>query len=74
MKNIILTFLLMAFGGVFIIAQGCLPDGISFTTQAQIDNFQTNYPGCTGNKVQVVVTKIVKYRPEYNIYSVSRKT
>jgi len=28
-------------------AQGCLPEGITFTTQAQIDNFQTNYPGCT---------------------------
>jgi hypothetical protein len=74
MKNIILTLLLMAFDGVFIIAQGCLPDGISFTTQSQIDNFQTNYRGCTGNNVQIVVTKYVKYRPEYNISSVSRKT
>jgi hypothetical protein len=25
----------------------CLPEGITFTTQAQIDNFQVNYPGCT---------------------------
>ncbi len=25
----------------------CLPEGITFTTQSQIDNFQTNYPGCT---------------------------
>ena len=25
----------------------CLPEGITFTTQEQIDNFQTNYPGCT---------------------------
>jgi len=25
----------------------CLPDGITFTTQEQIDNFQTNYPNCT---------------------------
>ena len=25
----------------------CLPEGITFTTQAEIDNFQTNYPGCT---------------------------
>jgi len=25
----------------------CLPEGITFSTQAQIDNFQTNYPGCT---------------------------
>jgi hypothetical protein len=28
-------------------AQSCLPEGIEFTTQEQIDNFQTNYPGCT---------------------------
>lgn len=25
----------------------CLPEGITFSTQEQIDNFQTNYPGCT---------------------------
>jgi hypothetical protein len=25
----------------------CLPEGITFTTQAQIDSFQMNYPGCT---------------------------
>ncbi len=25
----------------------CLPEGITFNTQAQIDNFQTNYPNCT---------------------------
>jgi len=24
----------------------CLPEGVTFTTQAQIDNFQANYPGC----------------------------
>ncbi len=27
--------------------QGCLPSGITFSTQQQIDNFQANYPGCT---------------------------
>lgn len=27
--------------------QSCLPGGISFTTQAQIDAFPSNYPGCT---------------------------
>ncbi len=25
----------------------CLPEGITFTTQAQIDSFQVNYPGCS---------------------------
>jgi hypothetical protein len=28
-------------------AQSCLPEGIEFTTQAQIDSFQVNYPGCS---------------------------
>jgi len=28
-------------------AQPCLPEGIVFETQEQIDNFQTNYPNCT---------------------------
>jgi hypothetical protein len=28
-------------------AQGCLPSGITFSTQQQIDNFQASYPGCT---------------------------
>ena len=28
-------------------SQGCLPEGITFTTQEQIDNFQSDYPGCT---------------------------
>jgi hypothetical protein len=28
-------------------SQGCLPDGILFSSQAAIDNFQTNYPDCT---------------------------
>ena len=27
--------------------QTCLPDGIVFDTQSQIDNFQTDYPNCT---------------------------
>jgi len=30
-----------------MVAVPCLPDGISFTTQEQIDNFATDYPGCT---------------------------
>jgi hypothetical protein len=28
-------------------AQGCLPNGITFSNQQQVDNFATNYPGCT---------------------------
>ena len=30
-----------------VLSQSCLPNGITFTTQSQIDNFQTNNPNCT---------------------------
>jgi len=44
-KFYILMFaLLMVSGGK---TQSCLPDGIYFRNQAEIDSFQTNYPGCT---------------------------
>lgn len=52
MKNlyIILIALLIGSGAMAQTAQPCstcLPQGITFSTQAQIDNFQTNYPNCT---------------------------
>lgn len=47
MKKHILFFGLAIFVHVSALSQGCLPDGITFTTQAEIDSFQTNYPGCT---------------------------
>jgi len=31
----------------FIPPNSCLPQGIQFSSQEEIDNFQTNYPGCT---------------------------
>jgi hypothetical protein len=37
------------------LAQGCLPQGIMFTTQAQIDSFQINYPNCTQIEGMVVI-------------------
>ena len=36
--------------------QNCLPGGIKFSTQAQIDNFQNNYPGCTHIEGEVIIT------------------
>jgi len=51
MKNIIALhlFLILSFFNT-VIAQDCLPTGITFTTQKQIDNFPANYPGCTNIK------------------------
>jgi hypothetical protein len=34
----------------------CLPEGITFTTQSEIDNFQINYPGCTEIEGDVTVS------------------
>ncbi len=39
-----------------VFAQSCLPEGIIFTTQEQIDNFQTNYPGCTEIEGEVTIS------------------
>lgn len=42
--------LLLALAGLVLSsthAQTCLPGETHFTTQASVDNFQTNYPGCT---------------------------
>ena len=42
--HIILVALLLVNGAM---AQSCLPNGIIFTRQSQIDSFQINYPNCT---------------------------
>ena len=47
MKRITIIILLLLVAQAIIFSQGCLPEGITFTTQQQIDDFQTNYPGCT---------------------------
>jgi hypothetical protein len=39
----------------FSISQTCLPDGIILTTQKQIDNFQTDYPGCAEIESDVTI-------------------
>ena len=45
MKNlfILIIVLLLSSAGT---SQSCLPQGINFTAQAQLDNFQANHPGC----------------------------
>ncbi|RFN57839.1 T9SS type A sorting domain-containing protein [Marixanthomonas ophiurae] len=49
MKNINfrILFLILLFGNLFILTGQCLPNGITFTSQTQIDDFPSNYPGCT---------------------------
>ena len=55
MKKLILLLALFAISHSIVFSQGCLPEGITFTTQEQIDNFQTNYPGCTEIEGSVVI-------------------
>ncbi len=46
MKNLSLILLLFCMAN-HSQAQTCLPNGITFTTQADLDNFPINYSGCT---------------------------
>ncbi|MCD4731543.1 MAG: T9SS type A sorting domain-containing protein [Bacteroidales bacterium] len=46
MKAIYVLILTFFYGYSLVLSQGCLPEGITFSTQSQIDNFQSNYPGC----------------------------
>jgi len=39
-------------------SQSCLPEGITFSTQAEIDSFQINYPDCTEIEGTVVVSGV----------------
>jgi hypothetical protein len=47
MKKFLLFCLSISFFQTTAFSQSCLPEGITFTTQAQIDDFQVNHPGCT---------------------------
>jgi hypothetical protein len=56
MKKLILIIAAVAISHATVSAQGCLPEGITFTTQSQIDNFQINYPGCTQIEGNVIIS------------------
>jgi len=56
MKKLLFTLIIITFGLSFTFSQPCLPEGITFTTQEDIDNFQTNYPGCTEIEGDVVIS------------------
>lgn len=47
MKAIYLFILYVFIIQLSIYSQSCLPEGITFLAQEEIDNFQTNYPGCS---------------------------
>jgi hypothetical protein len=56
MKRLIIVIAFNLLAGISLFPQqGCLPEGITFTTQEQIDNFQANYPGCTEIEGNVLI-------------------
>ena len=56
MKKFTLLFVSAFIIQATVSSQSCLPEGITFTTQAQIDNFQTNYPNCTEIEGDVIIS------------------
>lgn len=50
----IFTFALILYCGA-VSAQPCLPNGITFNTQTQIDSFQINFPNCTEIEGDVLI-------------------
>jgi len=56
MKKITILIILYIGFQTAVFSQGCLPDGITFTMQTEIDNFQTNYPDCTEIEGNVTIS------------------
>jgi hypothetical protein len=56
MKQIFIVVFILMIIQVTALSQSCLPEGIIFETQAQIDSFQTNYPGCTEIEGNVTIS------------------
>ena len=46
MKKSALFIVIALFFQTAALTQSCLPDGITFSTQSEIDNFEVNYPNC----------------------------
>jgi hypothetical protein len=56
MKKILLFIAMSIYSGIDVFSQSCLPEGIYFASQNQIDNFQNNYPGCTQIEGDVTIS------------------
>ena len=55
MKKLSFISVILIFCFVSASSQPCLPDGITFSSQAQIDSFQINYPNCTEIEGDVLI-------------------
>ena len=43
----VIAFILLVVCHFEVVSQPCLPEGITFSTQSQVDSFPINYPNCT---------------------------
>ena len=68
-RSLLFPFLLFV---NIIIGQNCLPDGITITTQAEMDDFLITYPNCTEIEGDVVIegTEITNLSALQNITSI----
>ena len=55
MEKIAFTIIILFLVYGTALPQSYLPEGIEFTTQEQIDNFQTNNPGCTEIEGNIII-------------------
>lgn len=57
MKKIFYAFIFLSFCySTTLFSQSCFPDGITFITQEQIDNFPSDYPNCTEIEGNVTIS------------------
>ncbi len=56
MKKLLFTITICLFS-LSLLTQSCLPEGIEFTSQEQIDNFQIDNPNCTEIEGNVTIGK-----------------
>jgi len=52
-KKTLLLFIVFQLSNFYL--QACLPEGITFSTQSEINNFQANFPGCASIEGDVLV-------------------
>lgn len=58
MKKFATLLLILFFVNNILNSQSCLPNGINFSTQEEIDNFQTNYPNCNEIEGSVMISDL----------------
>ena len=56
MKKLSLIIFVLIYCHNAVSSQSCLPEGIEFATQSQIDSFPINHPGCTEIEGDVMIS------------------